>query len=98
MNYVYSVLWFVVAVILFVRYRKENKAVYLLSGYFLFMGAWWLVNALSPDIDLMGGYYVWIYRGVTLVVLVVVLLYYMRIKNASKTKNDPDEKTTKKEK
>lgn len=84
MNYLYSGLWFVVAVLLFVRFRKEGKVIYLLSGYFVFMGVWWLADAIMA-VDLMSGVYGWILRGVSFVVILILLLMYFRSKNKKST-------------
>lgn len=80
MNYLYSGIWFVVAVLLFVRFRKESKIVYILSGYFTFMGIWWLADAILP-VDLMNGIYGWILRGVSFFVILCLLLMYFRSKS-----------------
>lgn len=79
MNYLYSGIWFVVAVLLYVRFRKESKFVYLLSGYFTFMGIWWLADELMP-VDLMSGVYAWILRGISFFVMLCLLLGYFRNK------------------
>lgn len=87
MNYLYSGIWFVVAVLLFVRFRKESKTIYLLSGYFTFMGIWWLADAIM-SVDLMSGIYAWILRGVSFVVVLCLLLAYFRSKNKKSANTD----------
>lgn len=88
MGYVYSALWFVISIMLIVRFRKESKVVYVLSGYFAFMGCWWLVNQFV-EADLLSGVYGWIFRGVSAVVMAVLIIAYFRekqrIKSDSKT-------------
>ncbi|MDD6489199.1 MAG: hypothetical protein PUG48_05230 [Clostridia bacterium] len=95
MNYLYSGIWFVVAVLLYVRFRKESKTVYLLSGYFTFMGFWWLADEIFP-VDLLKGTYAWILRGVSFVLVLCLLLIYLRGKSKKSTsqESETDEKTT----
>ncbi len=81
MGYVYGILWVVLAVLLFFKFRGEGKIIYVLSGYFLIMGVWWTANELV-SIDLMGGMYVWIFRGITLAMLLVLLVVYYREKRS----------------
>lgn len=78
LGYVYSVLWLIIAVMLFLRFRKENKVVYLLSFYFVFLSVWWFLDQFIPRINLMDGMYVWILRLVSAFVLCVSLLIYIK--------------------
>ena len=87
MGYVYAGMWFIIAIILIVRFRKESKVIYVLSAYFAVMGCWWLVNEFV-SIDLLNGTYGWILRGVSVVVLVsAVIAYYMEKKKKSKSQD-----------
>lgn len=88
MNYLYSGVWFIVAVLLYMRFRKESKVIYLLSGYFTFMGIWWLADEIL-SVDLMSGTYAWILRGVSFFVVLCLLLMYFR----SKSKKSVDAKS-----
>ncbi len=76
MGYVYSGLWFLIAILLFVRFRGEGKVVYVLSGYFVIMGIWWLINQMV-QIDLMSGVYGWVFRGISALMLVVLVVTYI---------------------
>lgn len=87
MGYVYSALWFVVAILLIVRFRKESKIIYFLSGYFAVMGAWWLTNEFVA-VDLLSGTYGWIFRGISAVVIIVLLMAYFREKRKKSEKSD----------
>ena len=78
MGYVYSVLWLIIAVMLFLRFRKENKVVYLLSCYFVFLSVWWFLDPFVHGLNLMDGMYVWILRLVSAFVLSISLLLYIR--------------------
>lgn len=89
MNYLYSGIWFIVAVLLFVRFRKESRIVYLLSGYFTFMGIWWLADEIL-SVDLMNGIYGWILRGVSFFVVLCLLLMYFRSKSKKSIKSESE--------
>ena len=81
MGFVYAGLWFFVAVVLFVRFRSESRAVLPMSLYFLFLGGWWTANEFLSA-DLMQHPYVWIVRGVSAVMLIFCMaVYYMERKN-----------------
>lgn len=80
MGYLYSAVWFVVAIMLFVRFRKESVVVYILSGYFAFAGIWWLVDQFA-EADMLNGIYGWVLRIVSVVMLVSVLAAYTIEKN-----------------
>ena len=83
MNFVYAALWFVIAIILIVRFRREGALVWVASGLFVFMGAWWLVDAIIADIDLMDGVYAWVFRGVVLAFVLAGAGVYLVQKNRS---------------
>lgn len=77
MGYVYGIIWFVLAVLLFFKFRGEGKIIYVLSIYFMIMGIWWTANEIV-SVDLMGGMYVWIFRAITFLMLLVLLVVYYR--------------------
>ena len=92
MGYVYAVLWFVVSALLFVKFRKESRIVYVLSAYFVFTGFWWLANQFT-EADLMTGSYGWILRGVSLAMLVVLgIVYVLEKQSASRSAANGGEK------
>ena len=76
MGYVYSALWVIIALMLFFRFRKENKVVYILSSYFIFLGVWWFLDEYLPGVNLTDGQYVWILRIVSAFMLGAALLVY----------------------
>lgn len=59
MEYVYAGMWFLIGLLLIWKLRKENQVFVFAGGIFLFMGAWWLADALLPQLDLFGGVYAW---------------------------------------
>lgn len=84
MEYLYTALWFLIAIILFVFFRREGRLIVVSIFTFLFMGCWRLANILITDVDLMNGIYGWIFKGVVLAALVVGIIFYMRDRNKNK--------------
>lgn len=74
-SYVYVALWYILAAYLFYIAVKESRFFFVLSGFFIFLGTWALVDVFI-ETDLMGGVYGWIYRGVAIVVLIVCAVWY----------------------
>ena len=81
MGYVYSGLWFIMAVVLLAKFRKESKMVYVLGTYFIFLGAWWLADQLVSA-DMLHGTYGWVLRGVSLAAVVIsgVVYYFEKLR------------------
>ena len=86
MGYVYSALWFLMAVLLFIRFRKVSRIIYVMCAYFLYAGVWWLCNELI-DINLMSGIYGNIFRGVSIGMLILLGLVYFLEKKAKSAKD-----------
>lgn len=77
MGFIYAGLWFVVALVLLLRFRQESKAVLPLSVYFFFLGIWWAADEVLA-IDLMHTSFVWIVRSVSIVMLLYCgAIYYL---------------------
>lgn len=55
MPYFYTIMWFMVGLILIFAMSKENKIFLLAGAFFLLLGGWWLANELLPDIDMFAG-------------------------------------------
>ena len=51
MQYFYAILWFAVGLILIFSLSKENRIFLFAGGFFLLLGAWWLADALLPEVD-----------------------------------------------
>lgn len=78
MQYVYSVMWFVMAMMLIFKFSKENKIFYLAGGLFAVFGFWWLFDALYPELKLFQGVYGWIFKCLIAVVLIIIAVFYFR--------------------
>lgn len=82
MNYIYSALWFIIAIYLFYQGIKQTKALFMLSAFFLYMSVWYLIDAILPGIDMFNGVYGIIFRCVAGVVLIVCIIAYIRYRKA----------------
>ena len=84
LDFVYAAMWFLAGLLLLGKLRKENRVFVFIGCIFLFMGCWWLADALLKDVDLFSGFYVWIFRGVMAVAVVGTVLAYYRQKQRDK--------------
>ena len=75
----FAVMWLIIAAYLFYAARTEEPFFYVIAPFFLFLGGWALANELS-DADLMAGGFLWIYRGVAGVMLLICGIKYISIK------------------
>ncbi len=78
MQYFYAMLWFAVGLILLFSMTKESKVFYFAGGFFLFLGSWWLADALLPEVDLFGGGWGIALKCVTGAALVVLAWAFVR--------------------
>ena len=96
MQYFYAILWFAVGLILIFSLSKENKIFLFAGGFFLLLGAWWLADALLPEVDLFAGGWGIALRcisGASLVVLAVTFVReYRKNRKAANTPKDKDSK------
>ena len=86
MGYIYTVMWFMMALLLYSKFKNEGKIVYILSGYFLFAGVWWFANQLVTT-DLMSGTYGLIFRGVSVLALIALIFSFFGKKKHSESEN-----------
>ena len=84
MQYVYAVMWFVMAMMLIFKFSKENKIFYLAGGLFVVFGFWWLFDAILTDVNLFAGLYGWIFRGIVAVVLIIITIFYINYRKNNK--------------
>ena len=78
MQYFYAILWFAIGLILIFSVSKENKVFYFAGGFFLFLGAWWLIDALVPEVNLFDGGWGIALKCVTGVALLVLAYCFIR--------------------
>ncbi len=91
MQYFYAILWFIVGLVLLFSLSKENKIFILAGGFFLFLGGWWLANALLPEIDLFAGTWGIVLRSVSGVALVILTAAFLREYRAGVRKKKEEE-------
>lgn len=77
-GYIYSAMWFIIAVYLFCQAFKQTKFFFFLSAFFLYMAGWYLTDTILTNVNLFEGTYVIIFRSVAGVVLVVSVIAYIR--------------------
>ena len=94
MEYVYAGRWLIIGLLLIFRFGRENKIFYAAGGFFIFMGGWWLVDALI-ETDLFTGVWGWIFRGVMAVALILMCLAYYRSRKEDKRNNAKPEENKK---
>lgn len=94
MQYFYATMWLVVGLILIFSISKENKIFYFAGGYFIFLGAWWLIDAVNSNVDMFSGSYGVALKIVTFIALAVLAGYYIKqyIKGKKNEKNSGEEK------
>lgn len=94
MQYFYATMWIIVGLILIFSISKENKIFYFAGGYFLFLGAWWLIDALNQNVNMFAGVYKIALGIVTFIALVVLMVYYIRY-HIRRTKDKNEESDSK---
>lgn len=92
-GYIYSALWLIIAIYLFVQAFKTHRFLFFLSAYFLFMCGWYLANELLTNINLFAGFYSWILRGVSIAVLLVCAVVYLIYRSRRNTQTNESSNT-----
>lgn len=85
-GYVYAGLFALLGILVMIRMGKINKVFYFVGVVFEIMAAWWLIDALYPEMDMFHGVWGWVFRGIMLVTLLVTCYVF----NKERTKQ-PDE-------
>lgn len=83
MDVVYLILWALLGAYCFYAARKLSPILYILGIFFVFMFGWYLANDLLA-VDLFGGTYNLIFRGIALCFLVLFLILYLYVKKHPK--------------
>lgn len=96
MQYFYAILWFAVGLILIFSLSKENKIFLFAGGFFLLLGAWWLADALLPEVDLFAGGWGIALRCISGAALAVLAVTFVReYRKNRKAANTPEDKDSK---
>ena len=78
MSYFYAILWFAVGLVLIFSISKEHKIFYFAGGFFIFLGGWWLTDALLTEIDLFAGVPGIILKCITGAALFILAVFFVR--------------------
>ncbi len=81
-GYVYSAMWLVLGIYMFYLSFKHSKFFFVLSAFFLYSSVWYLCDELITGVDLFSGIYSWIYRGVSIVVLIACVIAYSKYRRS----------------
>ena len=83
---VYTVMWFIIAIVLYLAGKKNNLGITatMTSAMFLFMGIWWLINVLTPGVDFMAGILAWVFRIIIVLFIVAIALCYTQYRKSQK--------------
>lgn len=76
MSFLYAILWFAVGLVLIFSISKENKIFYFAGGFFVLLGAWWLLDGLFPKWEVFSGWAGTALRLVTLAALIVLSIVF----------------------
>ena len=79
-GYIFLVLWIALAGYTIYLGIKVSRFFFVPAGFFLFSAGWTIANELIKSVNLFGGAYAWIYRGVALAVLLVCIFRYILYK------------------
>lgn len=92
MGYFYAILWFIVGIILIFSVSKENKIFCFAGAFFIFLGGWWLADAILPQ-NLFQGRWGWVFRIITLLALAVfsVAFYLERRRTIRQQEQEGDQ-------
>lgn len=90
MDYVYGGMWLLIGLILIFSLTKENKIFYFVGAYFLILGGWWIANALIPAVNLFEGTPGIVFKGISVIALLVIAVFYY--KNFWKPKHNNKDK------
>ena len=93
MQYVYAALWFAIALLLIFKMGKENRIFYVAGSLFVIFGIWWLVSAISPELEVFAGVPGIIFKVLIAIVLVLCgFTYYQERKKTQKDNTDKPKK------
>lgn len=78
MNYLYIIVFFLSGIYLVFTAIKEYRFLLLPGIYFIFLGAWWLID-IPVQADLLNGVYGWIIRAISAIILLATgAIYYFK--------------------
>lgn len=72
-------MWIIIALYLFYLAITEDTFFFFIAPFFAFLGLWQLADILTVK-NLMAGNFLWIYRGVAAVMLIICGIKYILYK------------------
>lgn len=87
MGYVYAVMWLLIGLILVFRMGKENKVFYIAGGYFLLLGAWWMLDMVLEEVKMFEGALGIALKVISGIALVIMIVYFIKYYNAGRKKS-----------
>ena len=78
MGYMYAAIFAIAGLVLIFQLSKENKIFYFAGAYFLVMGAWWIIDALKPDIGMFTGVPGIVFKVITAVAFVILAAKFVK--------------------
>ncbi|MBQ6153951.1 MAG: hypothetical protein IJJ15_09405 [Ruminococcus sp.] len=83
-GYIYLILWLALAAYTIYLGIKVSRFFFVPAGFFLFSAGWTVANELIKSVNLFGGWYVWVFRGVAIAVLIVCVVRFILYKTKGK--------------
>ena len=75
----FAIMWLVIALYLFYMAFTEDTFFFFIAPFFAFLALWAFINE-KISTDLMAGPFLWIYRGVAALMLVICGIKYILYK------------------
>lgn len=77
MAYFYGFLFIIIGLVLLISLTKENKIFILAGGFFIVLGAWWIINEFMP-FNMFADMWGIVLKVLTGIVLVILIIYFVR--------------------
>ncbi len=87
LDYVYAVMWLIIAIFSFLNARKLGKILYVSGIYFTIFSIWKFIDIFVVEINLFKGLYGIAFRIITAVFLVIMVGFYIKNKKNSVSNN-----------
>lgn len=75
----FAFVWFGIAAVLFFVAFTEDTFFFFIAPFFVLLGLWAFINSRIAT-DLMAGPFLWIYRGLATLMLIICLVKYILYK------------------
>ena len=72
----FAIVWFLIAAVLFFVAFTEDTFFFFVAPFFVILGLWAFINSRIKT-DLMAGPFLWIYRGLAVILLIICVVKYI---------------------